>query len=178
MGLKEKLTRLREDAVDRDPAARITRWTVAVAELYADIERWLSEYAADGLMVSRRETITVEESPVGTYGIERLEFDLPAGRTLVFNPVGLDVIAADGRVDVYVQGALSEGASLILNARPGAVLRSLAGLPPSSPLGWVLRRKLPSTFGNRIGALTGLVQEEEVPLTQENLESTIEALLG
>jgi len=176
MGLKEKLTRLREDALDRNPAARIGRWTGAVAELYDQIEGWLSEYIRDGLMVARREKVALEESVVGGYDIERLEFDLPAGRVLVFDPVGLDILDAEGRLDMYVLGARSEGASLLLDPKPGT-LAGLAGMPAAR--GWFLRPPLPPGLLGRIMALSERrPHEPDVPLTRENLETMIETLLG
>lgn len=177
MGLKEKLTRLREAALDHDPAARIAGWTADVSALYVDIENWLASYVRDGLMAPRREEVPVEESAVGPYRINRLVFDLPAGRALILDPVGVDVIGADGRVDLFMQGERSSGYVLLLNPHPvGAATKLLLG-EDGTLYGWHLQRRQPTVpWGFPRDHLP--VSAAHQRLTHESLESAIETLIG
>ncbi len=57
--------------------------------------------------------LSLFEENIGKYDISVLELDL-GEPSVVFRPVGANIIGADGRVDVYMNGHLSDKKMLIL----------------------------------------------------------------
>lgn len=74
-----------------------TDWVEQVNDLYRFIEQSLSSF--DGDIELERKPIELNEEFVGRYDTENLILRLPSAEVL-FNPRGLNVIGAQGRVDV------------------------------------------------------------------------------
>lgn len=86
-----------------DAREAIQEWTDAVSTLLEQVRRWAAEERPEWrLEVS---TADVTEESLGHYATQVLEFTAPSGR-LVFEPVGLDVFGARGRVDFYAWPSL------------------------------------------------------------------------
>jgi hypothetical protein len=74
---------------------QLQAWTQRVQKLVKEIATWAR---AEGWQIQQG-TKTLQESPLGTYDVPTLQIHLPAGDLLV-NPIALDVVGADGRVDL------------------------------------------------------------------------------
>ncbi|RLC20650.1 MAG: hypothetical protein DRI57_04325 [Deltaproteobacteria bacterium] len=117
MSLEKKLKKIslsrkkRDSEIDWD--RRRDTWTEQVGKLYSDIGRWLKTYVDKNYMSLHFYEITLSEEHIGKYDISVLELDL-GEPSVVFRPVGRNIIGADGRVDVYMNGHLSDKKMLIL----------------------------------------------------------------
>jgi hypothetical protein len=133
-------------------------------------------------MRPRRNVVECHEAALGHYTVPSLEFELGAGKLLLFEPVGRDIVDAEGRVDLYLQGAASEGYMLLwkpFTPALGLVQAGEPGLRPD-PLpreGWMLWRKLGlSGVGRLLGADVRVGGGKK--LTRETLEEAVETLIG
>ncbi len=89
-------------------------WISQVYKLYDDIEQWLQEYHKKGYVkFQRQENVTITEEHIGTYAVNVLEARL-GEPTLIFEPVGADVIGASGRIDVFFRGQRDSKIILLL----------------------------------------------------------------
>jgi hypothetical protein len=70
-------------------------WIQAVNALADQVERWAREEDWS----TARQSKTVQESRVGEYAVPVVRVRAPAGEVWL-DPVGLDIVAADGRVDL------------------------------------------------------------------------------
>lgn len=122
LDLREKLKKLserrKESAIDWDQIK--TAWVAAVDKLYGDIENWFNEYLNEGYMISKLSKINLSEEFLGNYEISSLELFLgdkskeDVEEVIVLEPIGRNVIGANGRIDIYLRGRKSEKALLLL----------------------------------------------------------------
>lgn len=82
-----------ETTIDWD--AKKVSWIESLDELYREIEVWATER---GWEILKEET-TLTEEHLGTYSVLRLTVRHPNGRLYV-EPVGANILGAEGRVDL------------------------------------------------------------------------------
>jgi hypothetical protein len=82
-----------EHAVDW--AIEKKQWRLALAELFDSIAQWAE---AEGWLVARKHK-EISESKLGTYEAGELLVRTPNGH-LVVEPIGRDIVGAEGRVDI------------------------------------------------------------------------------
>jgi hypothetical protein len=75
---------------------RKKEWVEDVRQLIASIQKWTER---KGWLIDVHEK-TVREGPYGSYVVPELFIRTPQLQKLAIDPVGLDVIGADGRVDI------------------------------------------------------------------------------
>jgi hypothetical protein len=115
MALEEKLKRLSEKASEDKALSERFRseWIAAVNALYEEIEGWLQPWMDKGYLKTARTALPKYEEPLGDYEIDGLE--ITAGdETVVFEPYGMNVIRALGRIDVYLRGFKLDAQMLLL----------------------------------------------------------------
>jgi hypothetical protein len=102
--LRETLSELHEAAQQRpNPDAIVTRWQKAVSDLYAIIERNLADYTAEGLLILQQREVSRSEEGLGVYAINELHI-IAGTETIILTPIGVTVIGAHGRVDMFKRG--------------------------------------------------------------------------
>ena len=72
-----------------------TQWCEAVVSLMDDVEGWVSQ---EGWACKRFDR-TIREDNLGEYVVPQLQIATPQG-TIVVNPIGRNIIGAEGRVDL------------------------------------------------------------------------------
>ncbi|MCP4108955.1 MAG: hypothetical protein GY749_26060 [Desulfobacteraceae bacterium] len=117
MNLEEKLKKISQNRKKKDSEINWDKkrdtWIDQVSKLYEDIEKWLETYIEKNYISLHFYEIALSEENIGKYDISVLELDL-GEPSVVFRPVGANIIGADGRVDVYMNGHLSDKKMLIL----------------------------------------------------------------
>jgi len=116
MSLKEKLIKLSEEKKNHDINWDEIRekWIKNTSELYETIKEWFRELIDEGYMKITTREISISESNIGSYNIDRLYIDL-SGPVLILNPFARMIIGGKGRIDVYFRGNVSEKVMLILS---------------------------------------------------------------
>ena len=74
-------------------------WLKYIDGFYNNITIWLGEYKNKGLLNYRYEETTLNEEHIGEYDTRKLIIDIFGGK-VVFQPVGTNIIAARGRIDL------------------------------------------------------------------------------
>ncbi|MDM8550242.1 hypothetical protein QUF72_09200 [Desulfobacterales bacterium HSG2] len=117
MSLEEKLKKAslnrkkKDSEIDWDK--RRLLWTEQVGILYGNVEKWLKRYIEKNYISVHFYEIALHEEHIGKYSMDVLELDL-GEPSVVFRPVGTNMIGACGRVDWYVSGHLDDKRMLIL----------------------------------------------------------------
>jgi hypothetical protein len=109
--LRERLQRVRDqeaNVAEINWVERRDEWLEGVAELYEKVKEWLAEYTRDKLVtISSEATVQLHDEHMGDYQAHTLV--IAAGpHTIVFEPIGGEIIGANGRIDLYKQGRRSE----------------------------------------------------------------------
>ena len=73
-----------------------TEWQKSIKELVDDICLWARDN--DWIVVQHEKSIT--EDHLGTYQVPELNIKIPGGH-LIVEPIGRNIIGAEGRVDIY-----------------------------------------------------------------------------
>jgi hypothetical protein len=151
--LIDKLKQLEQEkkATAETVRSRVDAWQKSVTALFNRIENEFADLSTAGLASFHRDRIRLTEELSGSYGIEQLRVHV-GGRDIFFEPVGLWIIGAAGRVDLYPHGQRHRGYML---------------LRQSDADGWAITLKEiePGTKRNF------------QPLNRETLEQAIEALI-
>lgn len=115
MSLKEKLEKFSKtgNIAQIDWDVKVEEWKTSVVDFYEKIQDWLTDYIKDGYIKTKKSEITLFEENTGNYAISKLEL-LFADKCAVFEPVGADVIGAEGRIDFYLRGEKGKKYMLIL----------------------------------------------------------------
>ncbi|MCP4345706.1 MAG: hypothetical protein GY795_09295 [Desulfobacterales bacterium] len=117
MNLEDKLKKISQNRKKKDSEINWDKkrdtWIDQVSRLYEDIEKWLKTYIEKDYISLHFYELSLFEENIGKYDISVLELDL-GEPSVVFRPVGTNIIGADGRVDVYMNGHLSDKKMLIL----------------------------------------------------------------
>jgi hypothetical protein len=77
-------------------------WLRNIANLYANIRKWLNPLEKDGVLSFLTATITLQEEYIGTYSVEVLTI-LIGKQRVEFHPKGTLIIGAEGRIDIRGQ---------------------------------------------------------------------------
>ena len=87
-----------------DADKEITEWTAAVETLFQQVQHWAADARSEDWQITFS-TADVTEESLGSYPIRVMEINAGTGR-LILEPVGLDVLGARGRVDLYAWPSL------------------------------------------------------------------------
>lgn len=117
-------------------------WITAVTGLCADVKRW-SE--ARGWWVQSAE-LALSERRLGDYTVPALMIALPGAQRLHLDPIGADIIGADGRVDLLIYPSLNR----MILLRRGGEWRLFTDSMVEWPLPWD-----EDTFVKLVAALPG-----------------------
>ena len=149
MSLKEKLVKInRTSATESVDLEKVTQdWIERVNALYIQINDWFQSYLTDGLFVIVKKEKQINEEHLSSYGICQLEYEF-GNHSVVFEPMGRNILGEWGRIDVYLRGGKVDKYILVLI---GDTFDSAE---------WVL-----SSFQDR---------SIKVPFNKENLEKVIE----
>ena len=105
MSLQEKLQKLGEahppNVINWE--ARKKEWQDENEAILSEIKSWFQPLIASGVFQVIEHEKDITEEYLGTYKIKQLEFAFSSFR-LVFEPVGRNVMGANGRIDVYLRG--------------------------------------------------------------------------
>ena len=75
------------------------RWLHYIDEFYSRVEEWLVPYKEKDLLQYAFEEITLSEENIGDYKTRRLRLEI-SNDSVVFEPVGTNLIGAFGRIDM------------------------------------------------------------------------------
>ncbi|MCP4346303.1 MAG: hypothetical protein GY795_12350 [Desulfobacterales bacterium] len=116
MGLKDKLKILSEkDKQNFDLLNAKNSFISQVNQLYSKIiNEWFNEYFDEGYMSFKFEQINLIEDQTEKYEINQLDIYLEKGPVIVFEPVGTNIIGADGKIDLYLHGKKADKYILLL----------------------------------------------------------------
>ncbi len=78
-------------------------WFAALNELFDKIENWLKPFADKNKLSLSREQISINELYFGEYKVSRLRIKL-ANQEVMVEPIGRQVIGAEGRADIRGPG--------------------------------------------------------------------------
>jgi hypothetical protein len=149
MSLKEKLEKINKvsslENVDIEKVKQ--EWFDRVNTLYTQTKDWFKSYITDGLFVIVEKDKKINEEHLGSYTIIQLEYEF-GEHSLVFEPMGRNILGAWGRIDVYLRGSKSDRYMLILLGEK------------FDSADWIL-----SSFQDK---------SIRIPLNKENLEKIIE----
>lgn len=115
MSLKEKLKKLQETKSEKKINWEEIKkeWINSVNKLYSDIRNWFSELESEGLLKILTSSITIFEEEIGTYSIDKMEIAV-GNKDIILEPVGTNIIGADGRIDFYLNGEISNREMMVL----------------------------------------------------------------
>ncbi len=116
MSLKDKLKTLSEKETQHiDLLNAENSYINHVNQLYNKIiDEWFNEYFDKGYMTFKFEQINLIEDQTGKYEINQLYIFLQKGPAIVFEPVGTNIIGANGKVDLYLHGKKADKYMLLL----------------------------------------------------------------
>lgn len=121
MSLKDKLKKLRDSSDDFkiDWEKNRNEWIDSVNHLFEIIQYdWLSELEDEKLLRIQTLPIYITEEHIGKYSIDKMEITYATG-SIVFEPVGRNIIGGEGRIDLYLKGEFGKGIMLILFREDG-----------------------------------------------------------
>lgn len=97
-------------------AVNIKTWIDEVHKLYQTIQEWLSEYIDQGdVIVEQGEFQHYEfNDDVGTTYTMHIYFGSDLGPSIVFEPTGINIAEALGKIDMYYLGHKEDAVSLLL----------------------------------------------------------------
>jgi hypothetical protein len=109
MALVDELEKKRRDDEERWQLAQaaIPEWKAAVQRLFERIQRDLEEVLSRGLVKMQIYMAHKADPAWGEYDIQRLiltDSSAHGGKTITFEPLGSDVVGADGRIDLLDVG--------------------------------------------------------------------------
>ena len=104
--LRKKLQNLRNssDETKIDWEYNKNEWVDSVNLLFETIQNnWFTELENEGLLKIETFPVSITEEHIGTYSINKMEISLPR-KSIVFEPVGRNIIGGEGRIDLYLKG--------------------------------------------------------------------------
>ena len=116
MSLRNKLKKIRDssDNSEIDWGKTKNDWINSVNNLFKIIkDEWFSELEDEGLLKIQMFPIYLIEEHIGKYSIDKMEITYNTG-SIVFEPVGSNIIGGEGRIDLFLKGEYSKGWMLIL----------------------------------------------------------------
>lgn len=116
MSLKDKLKTLRDSSDDSkiNWEKNKNEWINSVNHLFEIVQDdWFSELKAEGLLKIKTLPIYITEEHIGKYSIDKMEITYATG-SIIFEPIGRNIIGGKGRIDLYLKGEFGKGLMLIL----------------------------------------------------------------
>jgi hypothetical protein len=95
--IKSQVTKEKESNIDWESKKNF--WIEKVNDLYQQIEGYLSESKAEGLVSTSRSSCTINEQYIGAYKVDSLFIKIGKNEIQLL-PVGTLIIAGRGRVDI------------------------------------------------------------------------------
>lgn len=116
MDFKEKLAQLAERNKNREKQLEDEKqtWISEVNRLYEEIKNWLSESVERGHVSFEYSDLTHFEFEEFFENISIMELNLGGGPWIVFEPTGINIIGAFGKIDLYMRGYKEEKVMLLL----------------------------------------------------------------
>ncbi len=118
MDFKEIVSRVSQNYKDRSKieAMNIKIWIEEVNKLYKKIQEWLGEFIEQGdIIVEAGESQYYEfDDDVESTNTLYLNFGGDRGPSIVFEPAGINIAEALGKIDLYYLGHKEEIVSLLL----------------------------------------------------------------
>lgn len=114
MPLLEKLKQMEAEKNANSEAVkqRVQAWKSAIDRLFDRIESDFADLKKENLATFVRTDLRITEEATGSYGVKQLRMRV-GGRDFIFEPAGLYVIGAAGRVDLYPHGLRNQGYMLL-----------------------------------------------------------------
>ncbi|MGI4789704.1 MAG: hypothetical protein ACRYFS_12735 [Janthinobacterium lividum] len=117
----------------KDAQRAINEWTTAAETLLQEVQAWITEDKATEWQISFSSADVTEES-LGNYSTRVMEITAAEGR-LILEPVGLDVIGAKGRIDLYAWPSLYRVMLLRNSSEESWTIRTESGIDWPQPWG-------------------------------------------
>ena len=111
----------------------IREWTAAVDILFRQVQNWIADAHSEGWQLTFSSAEVTEES-LGSYGIRVMEINANPGR-LILEPVGLDILGARGRIDLYAWPSLFRVMLLRSFQEDSWTIRTESGIDWPNPWG-------------------------------------------
>ena len=116
MEFKEKLARLTK--INKDRCEQLERnekiWIQQLHKLYEDIESWFGEYIQKGYITVDYEALYDLSYLDETINIMYLNLGGEQGPSIIFEPTGINIVGAVGKIDLYFRGHKKKGIFLLL----------------------------------------------------------------
>lgn len=93
------------DAQRPELLSRLKTWAGAVDALFEQIKRWTAEAERAGFLKVERDEIELKEEGVEPYRLPRI-FLRTDDAKITFEPKGMRIVGADGRIDIDGRGSL------------------------------------------------------------------------
>ena len=115
MSLKEKLQQINKTAISKQNDAEKIKnnWISKIENLYSQTKEWFDPYLKEGLFSENKKKKFIHEEDIGHYEVTQLEYEF-GKYSLIFEPMGTNIIGAFGRIDVYLTGKKSDKYMLVL----------------------------------------------------------------
>lgn len=116
MDLKEKLKLLSEKKKNHNELLNAkVAFMEQVDQLYNRVlDEWFCEYIDEGYIHYEYEQIVLFEEHIGEYKVNQLSLIVEEGPVIIFEPVGINIIGAHGRIDLYISGKKYDKFMLLL----------------------------------------------------------------
>lgn len=115
MSLKTKLQKLNgyKSANTIDWEKIKTDWQAEIETTLNETKIWFQSYIESELFRVVETEKSITEEYLGTYKVKQLEYEFGTFR-LVFEPMGINIMGAMGRIDVYLRGRKTDKYILVL----------------------------------------------------------------
>ncbi len=99
--LRAHLKRLKDEVEATPDAGRLrAEWIADLGALMDTLHGWLREAEREGLLKIERGETDIDEARYGAYEAPAMTITAPDGRELLVQPMGLNVLGFQGRVDL------------------------------------------------------------------------------
>jgi len=116
MEFKEKLARLTE--INKACSKQLERnekiWIQQVNKLYKDIENWFGEYIQERYITVDYELLDYIDHLDEEINKVYLNLGGEQGPSIIFEPTGINIVGAIGKIDLYFRGHKEDGIFLLL----------------------------------------------------------------
>lgn len=118
MTFEEKLAKLSKISKDRTDQLERNKnvWIQKVNDLYKDIGDWFAEYLQKGYMSVDYDPLEIAECEEFLMHTQVMQLNLGGdqGPSVTFEPTGINIVGAFGKIDLHYRGHKDEGVFLLL----------------------------------------------------------------
>ena len=150
----------RSGATTEELGTRRDEWLKRIRALYEQLAAWLSPSVKAELVTVSYPAVPLEEEPLGRYQAEAMWITFYNGQVIKLVPIGLNVIGANGRVDMD----LGDRQVSFLGEPDGSGWIVVESFPALSGAGWISKRHLEMLRGSR---------PHKLPLSKEVFEDLL-----